>query len=85
MTESEMITAAARKRRLDWWSRADEPDRWCASGRKGRYVVTRRGPAGYWNVDHRRGRGGKMRRQLVADAPTLAAAMAIAQADSEQD
>jgi hypothetical protein len=75
-----MTTDNNGKLRLNWWSRGDDPNLHWATGCKGRYVIALNGD--HWNVDHRRGPGGRLRRQL-GFATTVEAAKTIAQADYE--
>ena len=67
---------------LSWWTRADNANLHWATGGRGRYIVSACSSGNYWNVDHRRGPGGRMRRQL-GGAATIEEAKALAQADYE--
>ena len=59
------MTNSTANTRLKWWFHADRDSspHW-ATGHGGVYVISVCGIGDYWNVDHRRGPQGRMRRQL---------------------
>jgi hypothetical protein len=69
-------------KQLSWWARANNANLIWATGHRGRYVVALYN-GDYWNVDHRRGPRGWLRRQL-GTAATAEQAKALAQADYDR-
>jgi hypothetical protein len=64
-----------RERRLEWWSRIDDPDLHWALAARGRYVALRDSASGRWSVTFRKGR----KEEILGVAASLSEAKTLAE------